>query len=128
MWCFIAQAFSGPVVEAVLGQGYLLVSDFLQLAVFGEELTDQAVQVIIGAAFPGGMGMSEVVVQLQVRCDPLMLGELLAVVGGQSMRQPRKGLKLVDDMFWHCTKIVPKAKFRCKCTETLTNSLRRIIL
>jgi hypothetical protein len=56
VWCFIAQAFSGLVVETVLGQGYLLVSDFFQLAVFGEELTDQAVQVFIGAAFPGGMG------------------------------------------------------------------------
>ena len=116
------------MVETVLGQGYLLVSDFFQLAVFGKELADESVQVFIGAAFPGGMGMGEVVVQLQVRCDPLMLGELLAVVGGQSMRQPRKGLELVDDRFWHCTEIVPKAKFRRKCTENLTNSLRRIIL
>src|ERR1035437_5232151 len=43
------------------------------------------------------MGMGEVVVQLQVCCDPLMLGELLAVVGGQSMNQPCKGLEFCED-------------------------------
>ena len=65
MWYFVAQAFSGPVVEAVLGQSYLIVSHFFQLAVLGEELADKAVEVFVGAAHPGGVRMGEVEVQLE---------------------------------------------------------------
>ena len=97
MWSFVAEAFSGSVVEPVLRQGYLVVRDLFESAVFGKELADKSVEVFVGAAFPGGMGMGEVVVQLQVCCDPLMLGELLAVVGGQSMNQPCKGLEFCED-------------------------------
>ena len=78
-------------------QGYLVVRDLFESAVFGKELADKSVEVFVGAAFPGGMGMGEVVVQLQVCCDPLMLGELLAVVGGHSMNQPCKGLEFCED-------------------------------
>jgi len=44
----------------VLGQGYLIVGHFFQLAVLGKELADKAVEVFVGAAFPGGMRMGEV--------------------------------------------------------------------
>lgn len=45
MWSFVAAAFSWPVVEPVLGQGYLIVGHFFQLTVLGKELADKAVEV-----------------------------------------------------------------------------------
>jgi hypothetical protein len=57
---FVAEAFSWPVVEPVLGQGYLIVGYFFELAVLGKELADKAVEVFVGAAFPGGVRMGEV--------------------------------------------------------------------
>ena len=97
MWCFVAQAFSGPVVEEVLGQGYLIVGHFFQLAVLGKELTDQAIEVFVGAAFPGGVRMGEVEVQLERGGDPLMLGKLFAIIGGQGMSQMGKRSEFCDD-------------------------------
>jgi len=47
MRCFVAEAFSGPVVETVLGQRDLLVCDFFQLAVSGKELADESVHVFV---------------------------------------------------------------------------------
>jgi hypothetical protein len=38
VWRFVSEAFSWPVVEAVLGQGYLIVGHFFELAVLGKEL------------------------------------------------------------------------------------------
>jgi hypothetical protein len=100
VWCFIAQAFSGPVVEAVLRQGYLIVGYFFELAVFGEELAHKAVEVFIGAAFPGGVRMGEVEVQLKRGGDPLVLGELFAIIGGQGMSQMGKGT--IDPAHKYC--------------------------
>ena len=59
MWRFVSEAFSWPVVEAVLGQGYLIVGHFFELAVLGKELAQQAVEVFVGAAFPGGVRMGK---------------------------------------------------------------------
>jgi hypothetical protein len=78
VWCFVAQAFSGPVVEAVLRQGYLIVGHFFQIAVLGKELADMAAEVFVGATFPCSLRMGEVVVELERGGDPLVLRELLA--------------------------------------------------
>ena len=51
MRSFVAEAFSGLEVEAVLCQGYLFVCDFFKLAVFGKELANQAIQIFVSSGF-----------------------------------------------------------------------------
>ncbi len=70
------------MVESVLGQCDLFVCYIFELAVFGKELAQQAIEVFVGAALPGGRRMRKVVALLQFRRDPLMLGKLLAIIGG----------------------------------------------
>lgn len=81
--CFEAEAFSGSVVEAVHSEGDVLGRDGVEAHLFREELADQAVHVLISPTLPGGIGMSEEEVGIEFLGDALMLGELLAVVGGQ---------------------------------------------
>ncbi len=63
----------------------------------GKERTDKAVEVFVGASFPSGVRMGEVVVPLERGGDPLVLGELFAVIGGQSMNQAGKRSEFCDD-------------------------------
>src|ERR1035437_2402643 len=102
---FVAEAFSWSVVEAVLCQSYFFVGDFFELAMFGEELAQQAVEIFVGAAFPGGVRMRKVVPQLQFCRDPFMLRELLAIVGGQRMRHMGEGLQSLDDRLAHARRL-----------------------
>ena len=55
-----------------------------------KELTDETVHVLIGTTLPGGIGMGEEEVSPEVLGDPLMLSELLAIVGRQRMNTGRK--------------------------------------
>lgn len=83
MWCFEAEAVSGAVVEAMHGKSGVLSSDRVETHLLREELSDEAVHVLVGAAFPRGIGMSEEELCIELPGDPLMLGELLAVIGRQ---------------------------------------------
>ena len=98
---FVAQAFSGSVVEAVLGQCDFFVADLFELAVFWKELAQQAIKVFVGAALPGCVRMRKVVAQLQFRRDPLMLRKLFSIVGGQCVRHVGEGFQLRDDGLAH---------------------------
>ena len=90
MWRFKAEALSGAVVEAVSGKGDVFLGDAVELHLLREELPDEAVHVLVGATFPGGVGMREVEVGPEFAGDALMLCELLAVIGRQRVNGGRK--------------------------------------
>ena len=98
---FVAQALSWSVIEAVLCQCDLLVRDLFEPAMFRKELAEQAIEIFVGAALPGGIWMCKVVAQLQFCRDPLMLRKFLAIIGGQGVRHVCEGLQLPDDRLAH---------------------------
>ena len=83
MRCFEAEAFSGTVIEAVHSEGNLVRGNGIEAHPLREERANQAVHILVRAAFPGGLGVSEVEVRVEFFGDTLVLGELLAVVGRQ---------------------------------------------
>lgn len=85
-----AEAFSGAMVESVHGEGDLLRGDGIEAQFFREELSDEAVHVLVGATLPGGIGMGEEEVGIEYLGDSLMASELLAVVGCQRMHAGRE--------------------------------------
>jgi len=105
MWGFVSEAFSGSVVQPVLGQCDFFVSDLFELAVFWKELAQQAVEIFVGTAFPGGVGMRKVVTQFQFHRDPFMLRKFLSIVGGQGVRHMGKGLQLLDEGCAHARRL-----------------------
>ena len=90
MRVFEAETLSGSVIEAVDGELDVLSSNDLEAHVLGEELADQAIHILIGAALPGRVRMGEEEVCPEARSDTLMLGEFPAVVGGQGMHAGSK--------------------------------------
>lgn len=84
-----AEALSGSMVEAVHGQDDVLFRDGIETHVFWEELADENVHVLVGATFPGGVGMGKEEIRIGFQSDAFVLGELLAVVGRQRMNAGR---------------------------------------
>ena len=80
-----AEAFSGPVIELVHGEFDIASGDFAEGHFLREELSNEAIHVLVGPALPRGVGMSEVEVSAEFAGDPLMLSELSAVVGRQGI-------------------------------------------
>ncbi len=81
MWCPVAEAFSGPVVESMHGQFDILGGDeFESHFFFREKLANQSVHVFVGAALPRGIRMGKVEVRIKRGSDALMLGELTTVI------------------------------------------------
>ena len=101
MRCFVAEALSWTVVESILSECDLFFRYFFEPSVLWKELADQAIQVLVCAAFPRSMGMREVILQAKFGCDLLMQRKLFAVVGGQRMRQMREGVQLLNDGIPH---------------------------
>ena len=60
MWCAIAQALARSMVEPVQRIIDLILSDFQQVGLLGEELTQQAIVVLIEPTLPGAVGMRKV--------------------------------------------------------------------
>ena len=48
-------------------------------------MSQQAVCVFVGAALPGGIGMSKVELEVKGLSNKLVVGKLLAVIGGEGM-------------------------------------------
>jgi len=90
MRCFVAEAFSGSVIEAVRHEGDVLGGDVIEGHFLWKELADEAVHVFVGAPLPGGVGMGKVEVGPQLFGDALVLGELLAIVSRQGVNVGRK--------------------------------------
>ena len=89
MRCFEAEAFSRTVVETMHGELDIFRGDGFEAHFLGEELADEAIHIFVGAAFPGGIGMSEEEICIELPGDTLMLGKFLSVVGRQRMWRPR---------------------------------------
>ena len=85
MWRFESETFSGTVVETMHGEFNVLLGDVLEGHLLREELADEAIHILVGAALPGGIGMGEEEVSAEFLGDPLMLSELLSIVGRERM-------------------------------------------
>ena len=66
MRCFKAGAFTGVVIESIQGEGDLLRG---KAHLLRKELSDQAVHVLVGAANPGGIGMDEKKLCIEISGD-----------------------------------------------------------
>ena len=88
--CFEAEAFSGTVIEAMHGEGKLIMGNGIEVHLLREELANQAVHILVRAALPGSIGMSEEEVCVEFCGDTLMLGKLLAVVSRQRVNTGSK--------------------------------------
>jgi hypothetical protein len=77
---FASEAFSSSVVQPVLCQSDFFIGDLFELAAFGKELAQQAVEIFAGAAFPSCVVMRKAVSPLQINPDLFMLCKLLAVM------------------------------------------------
>ena len=75
-----AQTFSWPGVQAVLNQGDLIRCDLGKRHFLREVLPDQAVSVFVESAFPTVIRRGEVTFTAEFCGDPLVVGELLAVI------------------------------------------------
>lgn len=60
MGCFVAEAFSGSVIEAVRHEGDVLVGDVVEGHLLWKELANEAVHVFVGTPLPRGVGVGEV--------------------------------------------------------------------
>ena len=80
----IAQAFSRSMIQLGDIEAELCGGDLRQIGAFGQVLTQQAVSVLVGAAFPGVVGMGEVDRQIESAFQLDRTGELAAVVQGQA--------------------------------------------
>lgn len=92
-----AEAFSGPVIESLHGEGDLLGLDGIEAAFLGEVLTHQAVGVLVGAALPGSVRMGEVEGGIELPGDGLVFGKLFAVVRRQGMHARLEGFEQAGD-------------------------------
>ena len=84
------------MVESMHGEYDLLRGDGIEAKLLGEELSDEAIHVLVGAAFPGGVGVGEEEAGIKRTGDPLVFGELFAIVGGQRMDAGGIGLEQAD--------------------------------
>src|ERR671919_819818 len=64
---------------------HILVRDQLEVTFLRKVLSEQTIGVFIGAAFPGSIGMSEEVFELEQLSNLFMIGELFAMIGSQGM-------------------------------------------
>ena len=96
MWSSVAETFSGPVIELMHGQFDILCGDGFEGHLLWKKLANQSVHILVGAAFPGGLGMGKEEVCIERGSDTLMLGELPTVVRCQGVNAHRKRLQHGD--------------------------------
>jgi len=91
-----SKAFTGAVVKPVHRPVQFRLSDRGENAVLREVLANQAIGVLISAAFPGRIWMGEIELSLQRPRDILVIAELPAVVGGDGPHAPQPGRQQPD--------------------------------
>lgn len=64
-----------------------VVGDVVEVGAFGEEVTDQAVGVLVGWALPGAVGVAEVDFAVCGDAELGVLGHLGALVPGEGLEQ-----------------------------------------
>jgi hypothetical protein len=79
------QAFAGPVVELADRGRELLGRDLGQVRALGQVLTQQAIGILVGAAFPGVVGMGEVDGEVEFLFEFERPGKLAAIVQSQTL-------------------------------------------
>ena len=69
---FEAEDFARTVVECVLDGGELLMGDEAQIHALGEELSDEAIGVLVGPALPRTVRVAEEDVHVQFHAERLV--------------------------------------------------------
>lgn len=85
------------MIQSFHGEADLLWSDGIEAAFLGEVLAHQPIGVLVGAALPGSVRMGEVEVGIKLAGDGLVIGEFLAVVGGDGMYKSLEWLEQAGD-------------------------------
>ena len=93
---FEAETFSGAVVKAMHCQFNVRRRDGLEAHFLWKELADEPVHVLVGTAFPRGIGVGKEEVSIEFLGDSLMLGEFLPIVCRQRMNTGCKGRQQRD--------------------------------
>ena len=83
--CFETERLSGSEIQARQSKLHIFPGDLLEVTFLWKILSEQTVGVFIGTPFPGSVGMSEVVFELEQLSNLFMIGELLARIRSQSM-------------------------------------------
>ena len=78
---FVAEAFSGTVVEAIHREFDVFRCNGFESPLFREELSDEAVHFFVGTAFLGGIGMCKEEICAELLGDLFVLSEFPAVIG-----------------------------------------------
>src|SRR5680860_473714 len=80
---FPVQYFSRSAIEQLRNALDLVVTDLAEVSAFGEELADEAIGVLVGAALPGTLRMGKVHLDLGVPSKQPMFGHFFTPVMGQ---------------------------------------------
>ena len=86
-WGLPVEGLSGPAVECCGDRVEVASGVSGEVCAFGEVLAQQAVGVLVGAALPGAVGVTEVDVEVGIDSQLGVLGHLRALVPGQRAAQ-----------------------------------------
>ena len=81
----VLQLLSGPIIEIIDDKIKLFGGDDAEVGFLGQELSEQAVGILIDGALPSAVGMGEEDGEFQGVFEGLEAGEFLAVVDGEGM-------------------------------------------
>src|SRR6202012_5043023 len=82
-WGLVAEGYTDTSIEQQSDLIELILGEAAQVLASGEELPEQAIDVFVDAALPGGMGMSEVDIDARLLFEPAMLCHLSPLVIGE---------------------------------------------
>ena len=88
MGCFVAEAFSGSVIELVGHEGEIWVGEVIEGHFLWKEPANEAVTVFVGTPLPRGVGVGEVEVGLQLFGDALVEGDECLMLTGTDDQVP----------------------------------------
>ena len=78
------------MIKAIHGMQDVLCGNGIEATLLWEELSDQSVHVLVGAALPGSVRMREEEVRIELLGNSFVLRKLFAVVGRQRMDTVRE--------------------------------------
>lgn len=97
--CFESQSFSGAVIQPVFDHCNFLLINRIHRSLFSHILTQQTVEVLVGASLPTRIRPSKLARALQCLVDLEVRGKLFAVVVGERFDPTCKGLESFHNGF-----------------------------
>jgi hypothetical protein len=110
MWCSVAEAFPGSVVEAMRGQFHIPCCDEFECHLLGNEMANQPVHFLVGIALPKGIRIGKEEVCPKLFSNTLILGERqgrcpLSVVRCQGSLEQASVAVVRCDLFRRCPEL-----------------------